>query len=190
MYANADGAVIPWTPITDQQLDSTSGIRLQSILRAITGNLDVVGGELLSGPNPSYRTEAELHLHDTISSEQRAKQLGYDKHPVYTYRTAEILMPHMERVWGEPWVDQVMGCHMANPTEVFRAMADGDPYPVKAFFVLGNNALLSYPNQHQILRGLKNQDLIVAHEIFICLLYTSDAADEGLGVDLGGRRII
>ena len=26
--------------------------------------------------------------------------------------------------------------------------------------------------------------------IGICLLYTSDAADEGLGVDLGGRRII
>ena len=25
---------------------------------------------------------------------------------------------------------------------------------------------------------------------YICLLYTSDAADEGLGVDLGGRRII
>ncbi|GAB5775152.1 hypothetical protein JMUB7517_27880 [Staphylococcus aureus] len=24
----------------------------------------------------------------------------------------------------------------------------------------------------------------------ICLLYTSDAADDGLGVDLGGRRII
>ena len=25
---------------------------------------------------------------------------------------------------------------------------------------------------------------------YVCLLYTSDAADEGLGVDLGGRRII
>ena len=25
---------------------------------------------------------------------------------------------------------------------------------------------------------------------YACLLYTSDAADEGLGVDLGGRRII
>ncbi|GAB5886489.1 hypothetical protein JMUB7555_27280 [Staphylococcus aureus] len=25
---------------------------------------------------------------------------------------------------------------------------------------------------------------------YLCLLYTSDAADEGLGVDLGGRRII
>ena len=28
------------------------------------------------------------------------------------------------------------------------------------------------------------------YNIHICLLYTSDAADEGLGVDLGGRRII
>ena len=27
-------------------------------------------------------------------------------------------------------------------------------------------------------------------EAHTCLLYTSDAADEGLGVDLGGRRII
>ena len=186
LYANADGAVIPWTPITDQQLDSTSGIRLQSILRAITGNLDVVGGELLSGPNPDYRTEAALHLHDTISPEQRAKQLGYDKHPAYTYRTAEILKPHLERVWGEPWVDQVMGCHMANPSEVFRAMADGDPYPIKAFFVLGNNALLSYPNQHQIHRAMLNQDLIVAHEIF--MTPTAMLADYVLPGDVFSER--
>ena len=27
-------------------------------------------------------------------------------------------------------------------------------------------------------------------ELLSCLLYTSDAADEGLGVDLGGRRFI
>ena len=167
IYATADGAVIPWTPITDQQLDSTSSIRLQSILRAITGNLDVVGGDLLHGLHPGYRTEAELQLHDELAPEQRAKQLGYSTHPVYTYRTAEMLAPHMERVWGQRWIDQVMGCHMANPSEVFRAMADEDPYPVKAFVTLGNNALLSYPNQHQIYRGFMNQDLIVAHEIFM-----------------------
>ena len=29
-----------------------------------------------------------------------------------------------------------------------------------------------------------------ARDVDSCLLYTSDAADEGLGVDLGGRRII
>ncbi|MEM9131737.1 MAG: molybdopterin-dependent oxidoreductase [Actinomycetota bacterium] len=167
IYATADGAAIPWTPITDMQLDSTSSIRLQCILRAITGNLDAVGGERFFGLNPGYRTEAELQLHDEISPEQRAKQMGYNTHPAYTYRTAEILRPHMKRVWGHEWIDMVMGCHMANPSELFRAMADGDPYPVKAFFTLGNNSLMSYPNQHQILRAMLNQDLIVAHEIFM-----------------------
>ncbi|MGB0621459.1 MAG: molybdopterin-containing oxidoreductase family protein [Myxococcota bacterium] len=185
-YANADGAVIPWTPITDQQLDSTSSIRLQAILRAITGNLDVVGGETLGGLNPSYRTESDLQLHDAISPEQRAKQLGYEKHPAYTYRTAEILRPYMKKVWGREWVDQVMGCHMANPSELFRAMATEDPYPVKAFFALGNNALLSYPNQHQIHKGLMNQDLIVAHEIF--MTPTAMLADYVLPGDVFSER--
>ena len=60
-----------------------------------------------------------------------------------------------------------MGCHMANPTNVFRAMALEDPYPIKAFFCLGNNALLSYANQHQIYQALQNQELIVSHEIFM-----------------------
>ena len=45
MYATMGPSVIPWTPITDQQRNSTSGIRLQSILRAVCGYLDVPGGE-------------------------------------------------------------------------------------------------------------------------------------------------
>ena len=31
---------------------------------------------------------------------------------------------------------------------------------------------------------------MIGHDHFICLLYTSDAADDSLRVDLGGRRII
>ena len=166
-YANADGAIIPWTPITDMQISSTSAIRLHSILRAVTGNLDVVGGETLGGFHQGYIPESELALHDELSAEQKAKQLGYDDHPVYTYRVAEMLKEPTEKVWGYPYADLVMGCHMANPSNLFRAMATEQPYPVKAFFVLGNNALMSYPNQHQILKGMMNQELIVAHEIFM-----------------------
>ena len=167
IYAKANGAVIPWTPITDQQISSTSAIRLHSILRAVTGNLDVVGGETLGGFNPGYIPESELALHDRLSNEQKAKQLGFDDHPVFTYRVAEILKEPTNKVWGFPYADLVMGCHMANPTNVFRAMATGDPYQIKALFVLGNNTLLSYANQHQILKALNNQELIVAHEIFM-----------------------
>jgi len=167
MYATAESACIPWTPITDMQISSTSAIRLHSILRALTGNLDVRGGELLGGFNPNYVPESKLGMHELLSAKQRAKQLGSDLHPAYTYRAQDMLADATEKVWGYRYADIVMGCYMANPSATFRAMVTGDPYPVKAFFTLGNNTLMSYPNQHQIYKGLMNQDLIVAHEIFM-----------------------
>ena len=36
--------------------------------------------------------------------------------------------------------------------------------------------------------GIKGQALALQYKP--CILYTSDSADEGLGLDLGGRRII
>ncbi len=167
LYASADCAVIPWTPITDMQISSTSAIRLHSILRAITGNLDIPGGEVLGGFNPNYISESELGNHDMLSQAQRDKQLGSDLHPAYTYRAQDKLADATERVWGQRYADIVMGCYMANPSSTFRAMATEKPYPVKAFFTLGNNSLMSYPNQHQILKGMMNQELIVAHELFM-----------------------
>ena len=50
-------------------------------LRAVTGNLDVVASETLGGFNPDMIPESELALHDHLSDEQKAKQLGYEKHP-------------------------------------------------------------------------------------------------------------
>ena len=38
--------------------------------------------------------------------------------------------------------------------------------------------------------ALRQSSIDSKRQSFLCLLYTSDAADEGLGVDLGGRRII
>jgi anaerobic selenocysteine-containing dehydrogenase len=70
------------------------------------------------------------------------------------------------RVWNHEWPNLINGCYMANPSAVFRAMADGDPYPVKAFFTLGNNTLMSFANMQLIERALKNQDLVVALEHF------------------------
>ena len=102
MYATADGAVIPWTPITDMQISSTSAIRLHSILRAVTGNIDVAGGETFGGFNASYISESEIALHEELAPTQKAKQLGFDKHPAYTYRAAEMLKEPTEKVWDSP----------------------------------------------------------------------------------------
>ena len=138
------------------------------------------------GFSESYIPESELGLHERLPEGQKEKQLGFHDHPVFTYRVAEMLKEPTQRTWGFPYADLVMGCHMANPTNVFRAMALEDPYPIKAFFCLGNNALLSYANQHQIYQALQNQELIVSHEIF--MTPTAMLADYVLPGDVFSER--
>ncbi|MEO1190255.1 MAG: molybdopterin-dependent oxidoreductase [Pseudomonadota bacterium] len=164
LYATAGPSVIPWSPITDQQRNSTSAIRLMCSLRAVCGYLDAKGGELLHGFHRDIVNESELELHGALSAEQRAKQLGAAEHPVFTYRAAERLAEPAERVWGHAWPNLVNGGMMAVPSAVFRAMADGDPYPVKAFFTLGNNTVMSFANMELIQRALLAQELVVAAE--------------------------
>lgn len=166
-YANAKGAVIPWSPITDQQVSSTSAIRLQAILRSITGNVGVPGGEIIYGLNPDIISDSELELHEHISDEQKKKQLGWDTYPAYTFRSAELMKDKAEEVWGVPYPNVGKGTCMANPTEVFKAMAYEKPYPVKAFIVTGNNPLMSYANQTLIYKALMNLELLVVHDLFL-----------------------
>ena len=43
---------------------------------------------------------------------------------------------------------------------------------------------------HRHLSRRDEEEILVPERIHVCLLYTSDAADERSSVDLGGRRII
>ena len=149
------------------QRNSTSGIRLQSILRSVCGYVDVPGGEILEGFNPDIVSESEIEMHQVLSSEQKNKQLGSDTHPAFTYRGQEAFREPMKKVWGIEYPNQVTGCYMANPSATFRAMAGEGPYPVKALFVLGNNTVMSYANMPLIIKAMMNQDLIVMHEQFM-----------------------
>ncbi|OUS28431.1 dehydrogenase [Gammaproteobacteria bacterium 45_16_T64] len=167
MYATAESAIIPWSPITDQHVSSTSAIRAISILRAITGNLDAPGGEMLMGVNPNIISESEIELTQALSDEQRKKQLGYHQHPVFTFKAADLLSEHSQRVFGIEYPNIVKGAHMAVPSPTFRAMAYGDPYPVKAFISIANNSLMGYGNQTLIKEAMLNQDLNVCVDLFM-----------------------
>ena len=164
MYATTKPACIPWSPITDQQVSSTSAIRLQCMLRALTGNLDVKGGDTFVGFNPVVRSDSEIEAHEELPEAQKAKQLGADEFPVFTYRGMRAFEDATEKVWGTRYANLVSGCYMANPMAVFKAMADGDPYPVKAFFAIANNALMAYANTRRVYEAMMKQDLIVTYE--------------------------
>ena len=167
MYATTGPAVIPWTPITDMQRNSTSAIRLQGILRSICGYLDVPGGETLQGFPSNFINESQIQMHEVLSQEQQAKQLGSDAHSAFTFRGQDQFRGPTKKVWGQEYANIVEGCAMTPPSSLFRAMAGEGPYPVKAFFFLGNNPTMSYGNMNLIIKAMMNQDLIVAHEQFM-----------------------
>ncbi len=166
-YAKSQGSIIPWTPITDQLVSSTSAIRLQAILRAITGNINSPGGERFFGFNEDIVSETELELHERLSDEQKKKQLGADQYPVYTYTVADRLREKTDEIYGMPYANIMKGACMANPSAAFLAMAEGKPYPVKAFISSGNNSLMSYANQQLVYKAIINQDLVVVHDLFL-----------------------
>ena len=50
--------------------------------------------------------------------------------------------------------------------------------------------ITAYQKQQQAVDSTKQRLAVLQQQYDNCLLYTSDAADEGFGVDLGGLRII
>jgi anaerobic selenocysteine-containing dehydrogenase len=164
LYATTKPACIPWTPVTDQQVSSTSAIRLQCMLRALCGNLDVKGGDNFIGFNPAVRSDSEIEMHEALAPEQKAKQLGSDEFPVFTYRGMEALNEPCEKVWGARYANLVSGCYMAGPKAVFKAMAESDPYPIRALLSIANNTLMAFANTKRAYEGMMKQDLIVCFE--------------------------
>lgn len=120
----------------------------------------------MQGTNPDIISETDLELHELLPAEKRARQLGANKHPAFTYRAMDMLQEPTKTVWGRERINFLSGNYMAHPSEVFRAMAGEGDYPVKAFFMMANNPLMSYPNMQMVHKGLMNQDLIVAFEQF------------------------
>ena len=81
----------------------------------------------------------------------------------YGAKGYEMLREPNKKVFGKDWLN-LFTSFMCNPASVFEAMRGEGPYPVKAFFALGSNALMCYVNQRGAFKGLMNQELIVVQD--------------------------
>lgn len=166
MYA-AGRAIIPWNPATDQMSNSTQALRAMGILRAICGNIDVPGGELMMGFHPTVITEDEWAMTHLLSKEQMDKQLVLESAKLLTYEFWDEFNEAQERVFGRKWVSQIHAGALANPAAVMRAMSHGDPYPVKGFINMGSDPVSSYTDARHMHDGFMSLDLLVSVDIFM-----------------------
>lgn len=150
LYARAPSACIFLGNALDQQTGSSQAIRAITALMAVTGNLDVQGGNVVISPIQLAKNPVELH--SVLSEEQAAKQLG-----------KRFLLSRFEYT------------RLCHPPSVYRAILEGDPYPVKAAFIMAGNPMLTSPNTSVVKAAFEKLDFLVVADMF--MTDTAEMAD-------------
>ena len=170
-YGATKPAVITWGFGLDKQgVNATQAARARSCLKALTGNLDIPGGETLGCNDPVGRIVADedMQRNDAISRQQRAKQLGADLYPFFGFpgwsrnEEANRRLPH--EYMHPPNADMTCTAHARS---VFEAMITGKPYPVSAAISVASNPLLSLANARRTYEALKSLDIYAVGEYYL-----------------------
>lgn len=143
-YASAKPAIIQLGNAIDHTMNNFQTARAISILRAVTGNLGMPGGELCCSP-PGLRLplgSAELELREKMPGEQRAKRLN----------AKDGLLPIV---------------FYSLPQSIVKAILHAEPYAIRAGFIQGGNMLLTYSNAQQTYHALKKLDFLVVVDMFM-----------------------
>ena len=108
MFAKSKPAGIIAGCATDQiGLNGTRVEQVNAINQALTGNIDILGGAMMNGVGPyndkgRFIRDVELEALDSVSSEQRKKQIGYDRFKIMSWAGYEHTTGPHEKFYGIP----------------------------------------------------------------------------------------
>lgn len=131
-----------------QTINAFQTNRAISILAAITGNLDVPGGQLhINSPLGGRSSHAANSdgAFKRLSAEQIKKRLGYERFPILAER----------------------GLLFSPPVSILPAIIEGKPYPLKAFLSFGGNPILALENSRKVREALMKLDFIAVVDLFM-----------------------
>lgn len=156
IYARTDPACICRCLAVDLDHDSLQFCRVTSLLAAITGNIDIPGGNILV----SSRGEISQNTHDFIgnhlvSKEDVSLRRGYEQFPFLCSDLSPVPTAHMPTLW--------------------ETVVTGEPYSIKAALIFGSNAVVSYSNSGRVQEALKKLDFLAVTDLF--MTKTAELAD-------------
>jgi anaerobic selenocysteine-containing dehydrogenase len=165
MYATNKPAISYNYMGLEQLANVIEALHARFILPAITGNIDIKGGDLGRPPTAQYVSEAEIELNDKFPTEQKEKQLGADRFKLLSWTGYDLVQENVKRVWGQ----QLPRAHhsFAHAPTVFRAMLTDKPYPVKAMITLASNPMVTYANTKLVYGALKTLELYVVMDFWL-----------------------
>ncbi|MFC2045798.1 molybdopterin-dependent oxidoreductase [Chloroflexota bacterium] len=155
LYATTKPAALHHRVAIEHNINSIQTERSLAILIALTGNIDIKGGNLLSMPVkgfiPGFNSDDQFKLDLSIEE----KRIGSKQFPL-------IAGPEAVHVF----------VHSGLATD---AMLDGVPYPLKAVYCSGANPVIDVQNSKRMWRALKNLELLFVADFF--MTPTAELAD-------------
>ncbi len=152
IYAMSKPACISPRNSLDQHTNSSCAIRAINILMAITGNLDIRGGNIFTIPVSMGFND--LKLYEKLPPGQAEKKIGMDR----------VLWSRLSKTWPS-----------AHAPSLWEAILHGNPYPVKAMMVMAANPALICANSNVVQEALKKLDFLAVADIF--MTPTAELAD-------------
>ncbi len=155
LYATTKPAVLHHRVAMDQNITSTQATRAMIDLVAITGNIDVEGGNLLPPKIEGYFRTGILSGGAVCAPppEVEQRRLGAERFP--------LASSPLGRFCGGP---TLMFVH---PSLAMQAMEGSGPYPLKAMYCSGGNPLVNTMDVRRFAEALKNLDLLVVADYFV-----------------------
>jgi anaerobic selenocysteine-containing dehydrogenase len=157
-FASGGPAVIYCGNGQDNNINNYQFNRAAAILRAITGNLDIPGGEIdWVSPEVERGGSPELHLRDLVPLEKRRQRVGAEENVLPNYFSAL-------------------------PQKLVKAMLTSKPYPIRAAFIQGGSFLHTYSNVQEVKKALESLDFLAVSDYF--MTPTAELADIVLPVSM------
>ena len=152
LFATTTPATLEWGVALEHTTNCLQTVRAVGLLPGITGNIDIPGGWILG---MHMVDDTAILLRDKLSDEMKEKRMGADTYRALCGKKSMFPSAHI-------------------PT-LFEAMRTGRPYPVRAFLIFGNNALLSYANSKQVYDTLLGLDFFCVMDLY--MTPTAEIAD-------------
>lgn len=140
LYAQGRPAVIQWGNALDQTPHSFQTFRTLVILKAVTGNLDIEGGEWVTYRVPPLRPFREVALYVDRRFGPRAEKV--DPGFVLLKRTVAR-------------------------QSFLRSVLEGHPYRIRGALVFGSNPPLTYPDARRAVEALRALEFLVVADLFM-----------------------
>lgn len=143
LYAENRPACIEWGNAFDNNINSLQAGRAISILRAITGNLGVPGGEAQWSQLPIiWWNSPDLELFNKLPPDVWQRRLGADSKPLPVFR-------------------------YIIPQNVVKAVVEEDPYPIRVVYIQGCNSLVTHSNTQETYSALKKVHFLAVADMFM-----------------------